>query len=59
MTRQHFETIAKIIREETTTNARGRQSLALRFADMLADTNPAFDRSRFLKACGAAEKVDA
>ena len=48
---RHFAVIAEIIRAMDEPNA--LQGLwANHFADQLANTNPRFDRARFLKACG-------
>jgi hypothetical protein len=60
MSRQHFELIARVLRE--TPRFRGepfgeavaeyRDDLARAFAAELRATNPRFDRERFLRACG-------
>lgn len=58
MTRQHFALIAGVIRERQATHEHGSASWAA--LDVLADdmcralaaTNPNFNPSRFLKACG-------
>lgn len=55
MTRKDFELIAKVLRESKSINAAAwsasvRAVLAVEFADALAETNPAFDRSRFIEA---------
>lgn len=50
MTRQDFQRIADTLR----TSGEGPETirrLADRFADTLAETNPRFDRERFLDAC--------
>ena len=46
MQHRHFAYIAKIIRED------GDKGMALVFADRLGETNPNFDRARFLAAAG-------
>lgn len=61
MEHRHFATIAAILKELTP--ARDKLSLSLTthryicrlFADRLATTNPRFDRSRFLAACGVTD----
>jgi len=52
LTRQHFQLIADAIRVTNFTNPQDRIALASEFARKLADTNPNFDRTRFLTACG-------
>lgn len=60
MTRKDSELIANAIREagedtyvgESTGYEFGRAVTANRIADSLTATNPQFDRSRFLRACG-------
>ena len=64
MTRKDFELIASAIRTRTPsrvarTNAamdagafQACEDIARRLADTLADTNPRFDKARFLRACG-------
>ena len=52
MQRRHFELIARTISEELPPNSEAQRLSALAFADMLASTNPNFDRARFLRACG-------
>jgi hypothetical protein len=49
---RHFAFIAAVVKDETDMFVRGR--LARRFADACARTNPRFDRTRFLAACGVA-----
>lgn len=56
--RRHFEFIAKELRIARDSVAEGPatetiDALACRFANSLGDTNPQFDRARFLTACGA------
>lgn len=66
MTRQDYELIARVVAqvepnivvtyycgdERDRPNVYMRDRLAGMFADELAQTNPQFDRARFLKACG-------
>jgi hypothetical protein len=57
MTRKHFQAIANVIRENCDNNKwDGEPSDAERvgraMASALRQFNPAFDRERFLKACG-------
>lgn len=54
MTRKDFQLIARVIKESegAVIDDLSRDGLAEMFADELASTNPAFDRARFLKACG-------
>ena len=52
---RHFAVIAGIIASmpnHAPTLRTAKRSVALQFADKLADTNPRFDRARFLAACG-------
>lgn len=50
---RHFATVAAIIKDMDGEDFEGlRGTIARRFADELAGTNPRFDRSRFLRACG-------
>ena len=63
MTRKDYEAIARGIRilmqghEEDRHTAKGAaqvatlRALAMHYADTLGDTNPRFDRTRFLTAC--------
>ena len=63
MERRHFETIARTIaarRAKALEQGNGESAatmaldvLAHDFADVLASSNPRFDRVRFLSACGA------
>lgn len=48
MEHRHFATIATFIREAP---LRFPEDLACYFAERLAETNPNFDRARFLRAC--------
>lgn len=56
MTKKHFEAIARAIADATLyeemTGEEMRTFLAKSLASVLAGTNAAFDRDRFLKACG-------
>lgn len=56
MTRKDFELIAKVLKqsENEIIDDLALEGLAETFADYLIETNPAFDRARFLKACGVA-----
>ncbi len=50
MTRQHFQFIADVIREKF--NDPGHRTMvAMAFADRLGDTNPRFNRLKFIAAC--------
>jgi len=49
MTRQHFQFIADTIREKFTDSGH-RTMIASAFADRLAETNPRFDRAKFIAA---------
>jgi hypothetical protein len=64
-TKQHFEMIARVIERERSQVKNGYMPRAAQkhalltlthtahhFADELAQTNPRFDRQRFLRACG-------
>jgi len=58
---RHFATIAAILAELGPNQGvfdNQRQGICEHFADHLADTNPRFDRARFLVACGAKELAD-
>lgn len=46
MTRQHFAYIARII-----SDLDNAEEMAMIFSYHLKDTNPRFDRDRFIKAC--------
>jgi hypothetical protein len=57
MTKQDFELIADTIKQLSTVTctfhgASCHRYLAERFADRLRQTNPRFNRQRFLSACG-------
>lgn len=52
MQHRHFATVAAII-ASLPRNPVDRNSVAEHFADELADTNPKFNRDRFLAACEA------
>lgn len=56
MTRKHYEAIARIIRDaeasQFKTKAGTLAYVTLALADMLAQDNPRFDRTRFFEACG-------
>ena len=49
MTRQHFDYIARIL---SYLDADVRRSVAEHFAYNLSDTNPKFNRERFMQAAG-------
>jgi hypothetical protein len=52
MQHRHFATIAQIINNRFgTMSPTSLNIVAEAFADELADTNPRFDRERFLRAC--------
>ena len=51
MQHRHFATIAAII-NEMKAGTGYKTDLAETFAERLAETNPKFDRERFLAACG-------
>lgn len=52
MQHRHFATIATIIREMSGGfSEEEREDIAVAFADRLRETNPNFDRDRFLRAC--------
>lgn len=57
MSRQHFQLIADVLKSERS-ECRTEQDIAIvedlaeSFACELARTNPRFNRTRFLKACG-------
>lgn len=63
MTRKDFELIAGVIKDANYTASKFQDTrgvgmlthVALELADVLAGTNPAFDRERFLVACGVSE----
>lgn len=52
MTRKDFELIADRIGGMTYLNETDRATVAHDFAEILATTNPRFNRETFLKACG-------
>ena len=58
MTRKHFEAIAAVLKSRQNDPDKTVRATAAGIArDMtvvLAETNPRFDRNRFLTACGAA-----
>lgn len=49
---RHFATIAAIIADHPGPSATVRRQMATHFANGLSNTNPKFDRARFLRACG-------
>jgi len=53
MTKKDYELIAEVIlNSQGLTRGGVMDTLAERMAEALADTNPRFNRSMFLKACG-------
>jgi hypothetical protein len=59
MTRAHFVFIADVIAQMPTFSARLRtqqRETAYAFADAFAETNPLFDREKFLYACDLQEE---
>lgn len=60
---RHFATIAAILADldgENSGVSRGQhRDICEHFADHLAETNPRFDRDRFLAACDVIEVADA
>jgi hypothetical protein len=53
MTRVDFQVFAEVIRVITANDyAQDRADKANLVADVLAETNPRFDRAKFLVACG-------
>lgn len=54
---RHFAFIARVVADSWTIFADTEQleTFAGKLADSLADTNPNFDRARFLAACGVEE----
>ncbi len=60
MQRRHYEFIAAVLKEamenyDHPNGVGGKQTtkeISSRMARHLADTNPSFDRARFLRACG-------
>jgi len=53
MTKKDYELIAQAVKEITANDyPQDRQDKANLFATALANTNPRFNRSTFLKACG-------
>jgi hypothetical protein len=63
MTRKHYEhlaaTLGDAIAEESGNHEKHAAALRVAYAvaDALADTNAAYDRERFLRAIGTAERV--
>lgn len=53
MTRKDYELIARVLRNSgEMIDEMALEALAENFADELADTNPRFDRDRFISASG-------
>ena len=59
MTAKEFKLIAKCIRETRLEDwgSAALNLLSYRLADMMAASNPRFDRDRFLVACGTIEEA--
>jgi hypothetical protein len=57
MTKQDFELIARVIRDRNPLTT-DRRSLAEAFADELRQTNPRFNRARFIAACVGEDSID-
>jgi hypothetical protein len=57
LTRQDFQFIADVVKELAPLegHVRTRNQVALAFANALGRTNPRFDKTRFLKACGVTD----
>lgn len=54
MTRKDFELIARVLKNsDGVIDDQAREALGEMFANELAETNPAFDRRRFLSAAAA------
>lgn len=54
MTKKHFEALAEIVRDAcgfAYVNKHAQRWLALRLAAVCQETNPRFDRERFMRAC--------
>jgi hypothetical protein len=68
MSKQHFEMIARVLREANRHEAvdptfregwhAAVSAIGVRFADELNATNPRFDRSRFVAACMGEDSTD-
>jgi hypothetical protein len=52
MTRKDYELIAEVIATAWHGSGELKFHLSNQMADALADTNPLFNRDKFLKACG-------
>ncbi len=55
ITRQHFELIAQVMRDNAPAYADQRelhQNIVLAFSEELARHNPRFDSKKFIEACG-------
>jgi len=55
MTRKDFELIAAAVKSVWLSHEPSRTTIANSLASALATTNPAFNRARFLTACGVEE----
>ena len=49
-TRKHYEKIADILKEHRESNFVSHDLLADKFAELFAEDNPRFDRTRFIEA---------
>ena len=59
MTRKDFELIAAVVANTlATVSDNSRQCLALDFAYALQESNPRFDKARFVKACHSVAPED-
>lgn len=59
MTKKHFEAAARLIEtagDDQDESLQARQFAAHVFALVAEETNPRFDRARFLKACGLGDE---
>ncbi len=52
MTQKDFELIARAVKDLPLLNQTAQEYVAQTFAEYLSETNPRFDRDKFLKACG-------
>jgi len=59
MTRKHFQAIADTISRhccDANVTPEEQRRLAESFSDLCASTNPRFNRSRFIEACGVSDE---
>ncbi len=53
MSKKHFERLARMVSDDLELlSAEDRHNVAVRLADVCQEFNHAFDRTRFLTACG-------